>query len=89
MTTAAEYRRYAQEAIESAHVAQSNPVREQFLEIAKIWLMAAERMDADAADRQPESEKLAQAGCSEAASGGDRTRPRGLGRVPSARNGPC
>jgi hypothetical protein len=56
MTTAAEYRRYAQEAIESAPIALSNPVREHFLEIAKLWLMAAERMDADDADRQPESE---------------------------------
>jgi hypothetical protein len=45
MTTAVEYRQYAQECIESAREATSEPVRKQFLELAKLWMTAAERLD--------------------------------------------
>jgi hypothetical protein len=45
-TTAAEYRRYAHECIQFAREAASEPVRKQFLDIAKLWLTAAERQDA-------------------------------------------
>jgi len=41
MTTAAEYRQYARECIESAHAAPPGPVREQFVELAKLWTTAA------------------------------------------------
>lgn len=45
MTTAAEYRQYAQECIESARSATVDSVRKQFLDIAKLWLMAADKVD--------------------------------------------
>ena len=45
MTTAAEYRKYAQECIDCARDATTDPIREQFLEIAKLWLTAASPMD--------------------------------------------
>lgn len=45
MTTAIEYRQYARECMDSARAATSEPVRQQFLEIAKLWLTAAARMD--------------------------------------------
>jgi hypothetical protein len=45
MTTANEYRQYARECVESARAATSEPVRQQFLDIAKLWLTAAARMD--------------------------------------------
>jgi hypothetical protein len=41
MTTAAEYRQFAQECIESARAATSEAARKQFLDIAKLWLIAA------------------------------------------------
>jgi hypothetical protein len=45
MTTAAEYRRYAQECIDSPE--QPHPTtRKQFLDIAKLWMTAADKMDA-------------------------------------------
>jgi hypothetical protein len=46
MTTAAEYRSYAQECILSARDAASDPVRKQFLELAKLWMNAANALDA-------------------------------------------
>jgi hypothetical protein len=45
MTTATEYRQYARECMDSARDATSAPVRDQFLELAKLWLTAAVRMD--------------------------------------------
>ncbi len=45
MATANEYRQFAQECIESARVAASDPVRQQFLELARLWLNAASKMD--------------------------------------------
>jgi len=53
MTTATEYRKYAQECLESAREAQSDPVRKQFLDLAKLWMTAAERMDAPPAPSKP------------------------------------
>ena len=53
MTTATEYRKYAQECLESAREAQSDPVRKQFLDVAKLWMTAAEREDAQAVTSQP------------------------------------
>ena len=41
MHTAAEYRQYAQECIDSARSATSDAVRTQFLELAQLWLTAA------------------------------------------------
>lgn len=48
MTTAAAYRRYAKECVESAWSATSDSVRKQFLEIAKLRMMAAVKMDTGA-----------------------------------------
>jgi hypothetical protein len=45
MTVAVEYRKYAQECLESARTADTDDVRKQFLDIAKLWLMAADRLD--------------------------------------------
>ena len=53
MTTAIEYRKYARECMNSARDAISEPARTQFLEIAKLWLTAAARMDA----HQPSSKR--------------------------------
>jgi hypothetical protein len=41
MTSAAEYRQYAQECIASAATTPDGPMRDQFLELAKLWTMAA------------------------------------------------
>ena len=41
MHTAAEYRQYAQECMDSARIATSDATRMQFLELAKLWLTAA------------------------------------------------
>jgi hypothetical protein len=38
MHTAAEYRQYAQDCIDSARAANSEAVRAQFLELAELWL---------------------------------------------------
>lgn len=46
MTTAVEYRQYAAECVQSAQEATDDLVRKQFLEIAKLWLVAADRLDA-------------------------------------------
>jgi hypothetical protein len=45
MHTAAEYREYAQECMESARSATSDDVRTQFLELAKLWLAAATQLE--------------------------------------------
>jgi hypothetical protein len=45
MTTATEYRQYAQECMASARDTASDPVRKQFLDLAKLWMTAAERLD--------------------------------------------
>jgi hypothetical protein len=44
MTTAAEYRKYAIDCIESARDAATDPIREQFLDLAILWLKAATQM---------------------------------------------
>ena len=44
--SAANYRKYAQECITCAREATNDAVREQFLELANLWLTAAARMDA-------------------------------------------
>jgi hypothetical protein len=45
MQAAAEYRKYAQECIESARIEISDAVRTQFLELGKVWLSAATRLE--------------------------------------------
>lgn len=45
MHTAAEYRKYAQECIDSARSANSDAVRTQFLELAQLWLAAAAQLE--------------------------------------------
>jgi hypothetical protein len=45
MATAAEFREYAQECIESARQTSSDVLRKQFLELAKLWMTAAALMD--------------------------------------------
>ena len=48
-TTPNEYRRYAKECMDSAREAPSEPVRKQFLDLAKLWMTAAEHSDAPSA----------------------------------------
>jgi hypothetical protein len=48
VTTAAEYRQFVKECVESARSAPSDEIRKHFLEIAKLWMQVAERMDARA-----------------------------------------
>jgi hypothetical protein len=50
MHTAAEYRKFAQECIDSARSANSEAVRVQFLEIAQLWLAAAAQLELRKAD---------------------------------------
>jgi hypothetical protein len=45
MTTAMEYRNYAQECMASAREATSDPIRKQFLDLARLWMTAAELLD--------------------------------------------
>jgi hypothetical protein len=45
MTTAVEYRQYAKECLESAREATSDPIRKQFLDMAKLWMLAADKLD--------------------------------------------
>jgi hypothetical protein len=45
VTTANVYRVYAQEAVESARHATNDEFRKQFLDIAKLWLVAASKLD--------------------------------------------
>ena len=46
MTSPAEYRQLVNECIQSARATASDPIRKQFLELAKLWMTAAERMEA-------------------------------------------
>ena len=58
MTTAKDYRQYAQECIESARQATSESVRKQFLDLAKLWMTAADRMDSRDVPSPPSKVKL-------------------------------
>ena len=40
-----EYRQYAKECVESARTATSEAVRKHFLEMAKMWMTAAQQLD--------------------------------------------
>jgi hypothetical protein len=57
VTTANEFRQYARECIDGARDSTVEPVRDQFLELAKLWLIAAARSDAQAASLQPTNGK--------------------------------
>jgi hypothetical protein len=46
VSTAAEYRQNAQECIEGARQAANDAIRKQFLDLAKLWMIAADKMDA-------------------------------------------
>ena len=52
-TTANEYRRYAKECMDSARDAPADLVRKQFLDLAKLWMTAAERSDIQSAPSKP------------------------------------
>ena len=45
MSQASEYRRYADECLQSARTATSEDVRKHFLDLAKMWMTAAQQMD--------------------------------------------
>jgi hypothetical protein len=45
MRNPSEYRKYAQECMDSARNATSDDVRTQFLELAQLWLAAAVQAD--------------------------------------------
>jgi hypothetical protein len=45
MRTADEYRKYAQECMDSARVATLDAARVQFLELAQLWLSAATQIE--------------------------------------------
>jgi hypothetical protein len=45
MSTSIEYRQYADECLQSARIATSEEVRKQFLELARMWMTAAQQMD--------------------------------------------
>ena len=45
MPKADEYRRYAEEAMQSARHATSEDARKQFLDLAKMWMTAAQQTD--------------------------------------------
>ena len=62
MATATEYRQYAQECIQCAREAATDPVRKQFLDLAKLWMTAAERMDAGAQQMKSKADGHAFAG---------------------------
>src|SRR5690349_4898892 len=57
MTTAVEYQQYARECTISAREAATDPVRDHFLELAKLWLTAAARMDAEVASSEETNPK--------------------------------
>ncbi len=40
-----EYRQYAAECMESARIAKDDTVRKQLLDMAKMWMTAAQQMD--------------------------------------------
>jgi hypothetical protein len=45
MSKSIEYRQYAEECLQSARAACSEDARKQFLELAKMWMTAAQQMD--------------------------------------------
>jgi hypothetical protein len=45
LNTPTAYRQYAQERMDSARVATSEAARVQFLELAQLWMAAADQMD--------------------------------------------
>jgi len=45
MSKSGEYRQYAEECMESARAATSDEARQRFIEIAKLWLTAAQQID--------------------------------------------
>jgi hypothetical protein len=45
MSSSDEYRQYAQECIDSARSATSEEVRKHFLELAKMWMTAAQQIE--------------------------------------------
>jgi hypothetical protein len=45
MTSAAEYRAYAEQCIESAKTASSQEGRDALLEMARVWIDAAHQLD--------------------------------------------
>jgi hypothetical protein len=45
MSKSSEYRQYAEECLESARTATSEDERKQFLDLAKMWMTAAQQMD--------------------------------------------
>ena len=45
MAGAQEYRQYAAECLESARTATTEDVRKHFLELAKMWMTAAQQLD--------------------------------------------
>ncbi len=57
MTAANKYREYAEECIRDARKANSEPIRQQFLDLAKLWMTAADRLERLSAPT-PTKEKL-------------------------------
>jgi hypothetical protein len=45
MSKSNEYRQYAEECLQSARTAPSDDARKHFLELAKMWMIAAQQMD--------------------------------------------
>jgi hypothetical protein len=45
MSTSAQYRQYAEECIASARTATADDVRKHFLDLARMWITAAQQMD--------------------------------------------
>ena len=45
MADANEYRQYADECLESARTAMTEDVRRHFLDLAKMWMTAAQQLD--------------------------------------------
>jgi hypothetical protein len=50
VTTESQYRKYAHECADAARLATSDEIRKQFLDVAKLWLMAADRLANGAGD---------------------------------------
>jgi hypothetical protein len=45
MSKSSEYRQYAEECLQSARIATSEAARKQFLDLARMWMTAAQQMD--------------------------------------------
>lgn len=45
MSKSSEYRQYAEECLQSARIATSEEARKQFLDLARMWMTAAQQMD--------------------------------------------